>query len=280
MDQSTHISVLSRLAFTHPDGQEVQSGGVVCALSYPEPVVVVEHAIRIEGPAMPSAELGDTRTDSLDIVKLAPGSETPFAVQQLTSDWVNEPLGPNDFDELAIELQLRNGQIRWRGSRIVVQAPRDQFNDVTAAIAAFGWLWLNVERVERKLEADWGVQHGDALALAGGSFGRSQGRRLGERAVEATRDRQWFLRAMRVLERGDSGLSRNARRVFFELCHQLELTKRLTLIGDMIESREALYNQASERMFEFRLFVVSSVLEAAILIAIITEIALFLVYEL
>jgi hypothetical protein len=103
---------------------------------------------------------------------------------------------------------------------------------------------------------------------------------LGERAVEATRDRQWFLRAMRVLERGDNGLSRNARRVFFELCHQLELTKRLTLIGDMIESREALYNQASERVFEFRLFVVSSVLEAAILIAIITEIALFLVYEL
>lgn len=280
MDQPLHAMILSRLTYLRRDGQDTGGETVVCMLSHPDAVHVVERSVRIENPAVPLADPGTSDFDNLDIIKLAPGSETPFALQQLASDWVNEPPGRDGFDELAIELPLRNGQIRWRGSRVVVQASRDQFSDVTAAVAAFGWLWLNVERVERILEADWGVQHDDAAALARVRFGWPQRRRLSQRAVETARDRQWFLRAARMLERGDNGLSRNARRVFFELCHQLELAKRLALIGDFIESRETLYNQAAERVFEYRLFLVSSLLEAAILVAIITEIVLLLVYGL
>jgi hypothetical protein len=271
---------MSRLAFKRADMQDAGDGSEVCTLSYPEAVLVTEQAVRIEGQAIPSADWRASPASSLDMLKLAPGSDTPFALQQLAGDWVNEVLDQGDFGELAIELQLRNGQIRWRGPRAVVQAPPDQFNDLTAAIAAFAWLWLNVERVERRLEADWGGQHDDAAALARTSFGWSNGRRLGKRAIEASRDRQWFLRCMRILERGDGGLSRNARRVFFELCHQLELAKRVTLIGEIIESRETLYNQSAERVFEYRMFLVSSVLEAAILTAILAEIVLLLVYEL
>ncbi|WP_426240401.1 hypothetical protein [Pararhizobium sp. DWP1-1-3] len=280
MNQPLHPMLISRLAFHRPDSRTAESATGICVLSYPEAVVVAERSVRIEGQTIPSAELGASPADGLDIIKLAPGSDTPFALQQLASDWVNETLGRNGFEDLAIELPLRNGQIRWRGPRAVVQAPPDQFTDLTTAIAAFAWLWLNVERLEQKLEAEWADQHDDAAALARTSFSWSQGRRLSERAVEASRHRQWFLRAMRVLERGDGGLSRNARRVFFELCHQLELAKRVTLIGEIIEGRETLYNQVAERVFEYRLFLVSSVLEAAILVAILTEIALFLVYEL
>ncbi len=278
MTEPLHPTVMSRLAFKRPDMKDAGGGTEVCSLSYPEAVLVTEQAMRIEGQALPLAGLG--AGGSLDMVKLAPGSDTPFALQQLASDWVNEIIDPGDFGELAIELQLRNGQIRWRGPRAVVQAPREQFSDLTAAIAAIAWLWLNVERVERRLEAGWAGQHDDAAALARTAFGWSAGRQLGERAVEASRDRQWFLRCMRLLERGDRGLSRNARRVFFELCHQLELAKRVTLIGEMIESRETLYNQGAERVFEYRMFLVSSVLEAAILAAILAEIVLLLVYEL
>jgi hypothetical protein len=280
MGQSIQPPFLSSLAFGVASSGTAPSQAWVCTLSYPEPVSVHAWSVRIEDAVIPSEMMGVTLPGGLNVLKLAPGSETSFALQQAANEWINASRAVTDYADLAIDLQLRNGQVRWRGQRVVMQAPPDQFEDLSAAIAAFGWLWLNVERVERKLEADWSTQRDDAAATALCCFGRAHGRLLKQRGVEAIHDRQWFLRTTLLLERGDRALSKNARRSFFEFCHQLDLPKRVALVGEMIESRETLYTQLSERVFEYRLFQASSILEFAILIGILTEIVLLLVYNL
>ena len=92
---------------------------------------------------------------------------------------------------------------------------------------------------------------------------------LAAKVAETARLRQWFLKSTLLLERGDRGLPPASRRSFFELCQQMDFGRRLQLIGEVIEARETLYGTAAERSFEYRLFFVSCIIEAAILAGIV-----------
>lgn len=261
--------------FLLPAGEAGRAGAaLLCSLSYPRAVSLHALIAPLEGEAVPAFPPADA--EQLDIVLLPSGSQTSFALQDSAADWLRNTVAQGRFENLSADLKLRQGQISIRGQQVVIQSAPELFRDMLAGVGAFGWLWLNIEDAERAVETAWDQHHDDAELLERSSYSRKISSSLAAKVAETARLRQWFLKSTLLLERGDRGLPPASRRSFFELCQQMDFGRRLQLIGEVIEARETLYGTAAERSFEYRLFFVSCIIEAAILAGILIEIAIML----
>ena len=263
--------------FLLPPGEASRADApLLCSLSYPRPVSLHASITPIESETVPGAPFPDSSSQQFEIILLPSGSQTSFALQEAAADWLRNAVVQGRFESLSADLKLRNGQISIRGQRVVVQSAPELFRDLLVGIGAFGWLWLGIEDTERAFETAWDGQYRDAALLERRTYSRRISRELSAKVAETARLRQWFLKTTLLLERGDRGLPAASRRSFFELCQQMDFGRRLQLIGEAIEARETLYGTAAERSFEYRMFLVSCVIEAAILAGILIEIAIML----
>lgn len=274
MTMTSNQAQLCRLSLRPSGGNEDPEADLLCRLSYPLPVFLHLSSASIEGDAIPVLRQGNVEEDALEVVMLPSGSHTSFALQQSASSWLGTAENGGRFERLAIDIKLRHGQIAIRGRRVILQSAPDVFMDMLAGIGAFIWLWLSIDDTESKLESGWDDQHVDAGALERLHYSGRLSRSMAAKAAATARLRQWFLKATLMLERGDRGLSAAARRGFAELCQQMDLGRRVQLLGEVIEAREVLYGAIAERSFEYRLFLFSIVIEVAILAGILVEVAI------
>jgi hypothetical protein len=219
-------------------------------------------------------DLPSATDESLTLVHLLPGAETPFDVQKEFEAWVAEC----DSAEPYLDVVGRNVRLVWRDRRCLAFAPAQGVEDCLAAVAAFSHTYSALSSEEARLEEAWPAMMVDAALThdVRRAALREQSRVNGmTRRFQSARI--LVARIDMALQRREPTLPPAAKRLFNELALQSDLSSRVRLLDDGVEVGEDLYERANDRLIEYRNFLTELWVEIAILCAILAEFAVLLV---
>lgn len=230
--------------------------------------------IRQRVPSLASTQTVFVDHETLLAAHILPGAATPYNVQSEIEAWANDGGGT---EGLHLEVTVRSTRVLWRDGRCVIVAPADQAEEGLAAAALFTFVIRELHHHEAMLEASWTALSSDVNLthdVRAVDLGRQ--RHVNAMTVRFQAARIWIARVETGLQRQPKALGPTGRRLFLELVLQADLTNRIRLIDDAVEVGEDLYERANDRLIEKRNFIAEFCVEAAILIAILAELAVLL----
>ena len=238
-------------------------GNVWLTLQHPAPLKLMRERVA-DIPSSPDTE------EMLTFVQLVPGIETPFEVQKEFETWVAQ----GDAEAPYLDVTGRNARLIWRGRRCLAYAAPQAAEDCLAAAAVFSHLYSTLSAQEARVERAWPSMMDDAALTHDISRGdlREQGR-VNDMTRQFQTARILVSRMDIALQRFEPTMSPAAKRLFGELALQADLASRIRLLDDAVEVGEDLYERANDRLIEHRNYLVEIWIEAAILLAILAELA-------
>ena len=239
-------------------------GNVWLTLQHPAPLKL-ERRRATDVPPSPDTD------EMLTFVQLAPGIETPFEVQKEFETWVAQ----GDAEAPYLDVTGRYARLVWRGRRCLAYATPQAAEDCLVAAAMFSHLHSTLSAEERRLERAWPSLMNDAalthdVRLAASV--REQGR-VNDMTRQFQTARILVSRMDIALQRPEPATPPAVKRLFSELALQADLASRIRLLDDAVEVGEDLYERANDRLIEHRNYLVEIWIEAAILLAILAELA-------
>lgn len=220
----------------------------------------------------PASVSSDTPSPDFDCICLS--AQTPELIQR-AEKWID-----HDGELSAcpsVRVNFNAGWVRLKPGRVVLCAPREQWEGLLAALADFTLYEFELRKLEHEIAADWGRAETD-LPLAGDV--RSED--LKRQGNVSAMTQLVFTRRIRLskLERSliktQAVLPRYARRLAARLRTKLDVESRNETLDGQIEVYEYVYEMANQRMGEYRNFRREYVLEILIVLLLAGELALMM----
>ncbi len=224
--------------------------------------IAVEETLDTAGPPADS-EAADARGDL--VVALIPADAAAQAAG-LREGWIG-----------ADALSVSSGPLRvnWRPGRAVVRAPAAHLESALEALTRFAFCEGELRRIEQALdehEAQAQVDVGRAQVVR--YRDRKHWRRLTGLSERFCRMRLDYARLTANVAAASRGLPPETRQLISRLAAEADLDDRLEAASDRLEACEDLYDGATDRIAEYRWFLMSAWLESGIVLLLLVEIGL------
>jgi hypothetical protein len=237
--------------------------------THPRRATAVEEDVAID--ALEAASLGADSSDAC-VVLCVPDGAVAASREQARAVW-----GRNEGADAERALLIEHGgvSLEWRPGLALVQGRDDARNDVVAALVDFAFYEGALRALERDVESAELASEADvALAHRVRYRDRARWARLTACAEKCTRMRLAFARLEPRLGAPASTLSPGARSWMSRLIQKSEVEDRLEAVSDRLEALEELYEGATQRVSEYRWYVVGHALEIGIIVILLFECAL------
>lgn len=229
--------------------------------------------VAVEQPADLSLVLDRPGFETFDdLYVILPAMPVPPEVRCTIDRWLAAPDRPDVPPPVVVQMDA--GTIRWRPGRAAVEATVDDCKSLMAALVDFSFFEGELRRLEQGLlpyEASASEDIAFAYQIRGAD--RIQWSRLGQTIQSISRLRLAFARLAPSLRSVSSSLPPDARKAVTSLLARSDVPSRLEALDGRLEACQNLYEGAVDRIADFRWYRHGELLEIAIVILLILELA-------
>lgn len=248
------------------------SSTILRKFGQPEAAVAIETPV--ESTTIEAADTWPEPADKLDVL-IMPASQSPAAEEQIETflKAQDHPDAPR-----TVVVRLKCGTIHWRPGRAVIQAGRNQAEQMLPGLIDFSFYESELRRLEHALEpTEVSAKTDVALAYDVRHADRREWPRLKSTMESLYTMRLTFARLEPQLGEPPRSLDEAARRVFARLASRAGVEHRLESFSDRLETCEDLYEGAIDRASDFRWYRKGNLLEITIVILLAGEAILLLI---
>lgn len=203
---------------------------------------------------------------------ILPSTPVPPEVRSMIHRWLTAPDRPDVSPPVVV--QMDEGTIRWRPGRAVVEGTVDVCINLVAALVDFSFFEGELRRLERDLLPYEASASADvAFAYQIRQADRIQWSRLSQTLQSISALRLAFARLAPGLRSVSSSLPPDARKAVTRLLARSDVPSRLEAFDSRLEACQNLYEGAVDRIADFRWYRHGELLEIAIVVLLILELA-------
>ena len=189
--------------------------------------------------------------ESLTIVWMPPGVNTPSSIEQDAEAWVRCSTGTPKSG--SIRAGISTVRVIWNHDRALIYTGPEQLQSAIDAVARFGVVQNDALKLEREMNLTWSAIGADA-ALTHSITPRDQRHQASvfKMSELATRMRVSYLRVTKALEQLNPALDQLSKRIYAELILAANLYDRMEVLEDPTQLASDYYELASSRSIEVK----------------------------
>ncbi len=189
-------------------------------------------------------------------------------------NWLNNADSPF-AKQATISLNGRKKQLALRPDRAVVHCSPKEANSILLGLIDFAFYLRETIAIEEAVAVDEAKAPGDAThAYRIGTNNREHWERMGETIERLAKLRLQFARLEPCLANASPTLPLAAQRLVDRLIDKANVEDRLVAVSDRLEACEDLYEGASDRIADYRLYRTGHWLEIFIIVLLLIEVGL------
>ena len=189
--------------------------------------------------------------ESLAIVWMPPGVNTPSGIEQDAEAWVHNSAGTKK--SASIRAGVRTVRVIWSHNRALIFTASEQLQSAIDAVVRFSVVQSDALKLEKEMNSTWRAIHSDApLTHSMTSRDKRDQARVFEMSQLVTRMRVSHLRITEALEQLNPALDQLSKRIYAELILAANLYDRVELLEDPIQCAWDHFELASSRLIEIK----------------------------
>jgi len=191
------------------------------------------------------------KPESLTIVWMPPGVNTPSSIEQDADAWMRGPASATK--SAPIRAGIRTVRVIWNRDRALIYTGPEQLQSAINAVVRFSVVQNDALKLEREMDSTWAAIDADA-ALTHSVTSKDQRHQahVFEMSELVTRMRVSYLRITKALEQLNPALDQLSKRIYAELILAANLHDRMEVLEDPTQFAWDHYELAGSRSIEVK----------------------------